>query len=127
MNGWRDVAIIIAGREPCAKLRLSRPPSVNTGYERKDGMEMHKTQYHKEWIRQARLEMWGQQYPFFETPVAVVYEFPKKFAVEDCANFEKAASDFLVRQRVLRDDSLIWFNAQTWGHEKEMIINIYKL
>lgn len=88
---------------------------------------MHKTQLHKDWIRQSRLEMWGQNYELFSTPVAIVYEMPKKFAVEDVANFEKAASDFLVRQGVLKDDSLIWFNAQVWGNDKEMVVNIFRL
>lgn len=124
---WREGIKLMLEREPCVKLRLSRPPSVNTGYERKDGMEMHKTQFHKDWIKQARLEMWGQRYELFTVPVAVIYEFPKKHAVEDCANFEKALSDFLVRQKVLQDDSLIWFNAQTWGNSRDCLINIFRL
>lgn len=124
---WREMMLHLAGREPCAKLRLSRPPSVNNGYEHKGEYLINKTQHHKDWIKQARLEMWGQQWELFDTPVAVVYEFNKKYAVEDCANFEKAASDFLVRHNVLKDDSLIWFNAQTWGNAKETIINIFRL
>lgn len=120
--------IALAAREPCAQLRLTRPPSVNTGYERKDGMAMHKTPFHKDWIKQARLEMWGQQWQRFDTPVAVVYEFNKReHYTEDCANFEKAASDFLVRMQVLVDDSLIHFNAQLWGNTQETVINIFRL
>lgn len=124
---WREMMLHLAEREPCAKLRLSRPPSVNTGYERKYGMEMHKTPYHKSWIRQAKLEIWGQNWERFETPVAIVYEFNKQHAVEDVANFEKALSDFLVRMQILSDDSLIWFNAQTWGNAKETTVNIFRL
>ena len=117
----------LAARKPDVVLRLPRPPSVNNAYERKEGFTMHKAPHHKEWIRHARLELWGQNWRPFTGPLAVLYEFPKVNQIEDVANFEKAASDFLVRTSIIKDDSLIWFNAQTWGNSKDMVINLFSL
>lgn len=127
MSDWRSTMKVLVGREPCCTLRLDRPPSINFLYENAHGFGVKKSRIYKDWIRQANLDMWGQRYPLLDTPIAVIYELPKKYQVEDVGNFEKAASDFLKHRGVIKDDSLIWFNAQTWGNSREMMIYIFRL
>lgn len=101
--------------EPVAEYKLSMPPSLSSCYNNVKRVGRVKSVEYKRWEHLAMSEMHGQKIVHFDMPVVVVHclQVPDK-RKRDCANYEKAASDFFVKIGVLKDDSLIRINAQLW-------------
>lgn len=101
--------------EPDLYVVLPKPPSVNAIYANVPNVGRVKTKAYRKWEEDALASLWPQRLTYFETKVAVVYSFEvPDNRKRDCANLEKALSDFLVKTRIILDDSHIRFNAQEW-------------
>lgn len=107
-------------------LYLPRPPSVNQLYVNASsrsrashkGMGRMKSKAYKEWISEARVHLKRQKFHTFTGRVSVEYLLRVRDNRKcDCANFEKASSDFLTMMGILRDDSQIRDNRQKWMDE----------
>lgn len=110
-------------------LRLPFPPSVNNLYVNgKRGRFTSERYVH--WQAEA-LAMFLQQPARLDRhthPVSVVYTFgqPDKRR-RDVFNLEKAVSDFLVKQGVLADDSLIHRGTVQWGEVSGVLVEVVSI
>lgn len=108
---------------------LPRPVSVNAAYStRKTGAAPAaaankkpkfgrvKSKAYVDWMAHAKKALLAQRRPDkpISCPVEMVLNLPATKARADAANFEKVASDFLVKAGVLLDDFLIRRNTQQW-------------
>lgn len=104
-------------------LTLPFPPSVNALYITGKHRRATSKRY-EDWQKEAWAALVQQPARFHRhtTPVVVVYTFgrPDKRR-RDVFNLEKAVSDFLVKQGVLADDTLIERGTVQWGAESGVI------
>lgn len=93
--------------DPDAIYTLPLPVSVN---ERGNKIK------YAEWRALAEAALLPQQLHRFEEPIAIIYNIfvPDDDRKRDCANFEKAGTDFLVRSGIIKDDHLVRLNIQQW-------------
>jgi Holliday junction resolvase RusA-like endonuclease len=103
-------------------ISLPFPVSVNDAYANVPGRGRVKTARHKTWFDKASLSL-AQQLRGLEKegipwrdPVTIHYAFgAPDNRRRDCNNYEKVVSDFLVRQVIILDDSLIQSSVIDWS------------
>ena len=123
--------IFIPSKEPDLTLFVPMPPSVNKMYANAGIVTVRgksrsrgrvKTKEYHAWIAHAQAVMYGQPYKYYDQPIAVRYSMEvKDKRIRDCANYEKALSDFLTRARIIKDDCLIRENVQCWADEDKTL------
>lgn len=103
-------------KPPPLSLLLPRPPSVNQLYVNNPHTRgRFSSAAYKAWKTQAELALLQQRFHLTPGPVEVRIRVGRKNRQRaDCANFEKATSDFLVTHRLIEDDCLIQRNTQEW-------------
>ena len=114
MNPYLDSII---GKKPDAVYILPFPPSVNHLYFNARGRSKgrRKAKKYKDWELLAENAINSQKIIKFNQPVAIIHNLYKPdFRVRDCANYEKATTDFLVNAGVLVDDVQVRLNVQLW-------------
>jgi Holliday junction resolvase RusA-like endonuclease len=112
------------------KLILPFPPSVNGLYSGK--ARRFKSKKYQAWIVEARMALLRQEWePLTKTdaPLQVIYNVgnPDKRR-RDLSNLEKAASDLLVSEGIISDDSLIHKLIMEWKNNvkgMEVTISYY--
>ena len=111
------------------KISLPFPPSVNALYAGK--VRRYKSKRYVEWEADARYKLIPQrknikQLP--DGPIQITYRCgrPDK-RVRDLANLEKALSDFLVHEFVIRDDSDIHRLVMEWASVDGVEIEIISI
>lgn len=123
---WKFLLPTLLLEVPDLVLKLPRPPSVNSAYVNLPKGGRAKSKSYIKWLNASKAELWSQKLKFFDGNIVVIYEIPRTRKIMDCANYEKLASDFLVKTGIIKDDSLIDINIQTWSQTDKLIINIYK-
>lgn len=100
-------------------LALPFPPSVNGLYDGgKNTSRRFISDRYKAWQDDAYYALLGQRHRSHrhKEPVQVVYTFsPPDKRRRDVFNYEKAVSDFLVKHRIIEDDSLIERGVVQWS------------
>ena len=112
----------MTGALPILFFKVPFPPSVNCLYTGKD--RRRKSDAYEKWCREAwqfiaavRADLPGFQ--TILTPLAGWYrhgEFEDK-RVRDAANYEKALSDLLAAEKIIKDDSLIRCSINEWADD----------
>ena len=123
---WKLLLPTLLVEKPDLVLTLPKPPSINSAYINLPNKGRAKSKSHTKWIKDAERALWGQKIKHFDGKVVVIYEIPRIREIMDCANYEKAISDFLTKIGIIKDDSLIDINIQTWSSTDDLIVNIYK-
>lgn len=105
----------ILNKRPDATYLFSMPPSVNAAYQNTTNNSRCKSKEYKKWIKLASSELMIQRIKVVEGKIAIRLSFlvPDK-KKRDCANYEKVLTDFLVRMKIIDDDSNIRYNTQQW-------------
>lgn len=128
MKKYKEILEKIYFSHPVRTLSLTLPPSVNSCYSNVAGKGRVKTKAYRQWIKfcDNLLSVTKQNIEPLKGKYIVLYELDKPDRRKrDCANYEKALSDYLVSRNILQDDSNIEFNAQLWSGEKGDDVTCY--
>lgn len=84
------------------KIVLPIPPSVNALYGGGSRQKRFPTARYKEWIR--KTENMGYDTPCYESVYITYYLYFPDNVTRDCKNFLKAIDDWLVHNKIIKDD-----------------------
>lgn len=99
------------------RLNLPFPPSVNAMYANGGNKRgRHKTPSYKSWEQEATLYVKdSMRLELVSYSLMILLEAPDKRR-RDLGNYEKAVSDFLVSQRIVKDDCYSKRIVLEWGY-----------
>ena len=125
INCVSNLVVIYKLREKASLvLILTTPPSVNQAYVNVRTRGRVKAPCYIQWEKQAKVDLRNQLDRItlpLKTPYGIIYSINKTDnRLRDCANYEKCLSDFLVKMRIIHDDSYILVNIQEWMCDKDL-------